>query len=263
MHVSLRVCDRLIKSLRRSVLVKKNFFFICQECDTGRAWKREKGRGGGRLLGEKNGIKKDRVNFKTRKNNYCTSGLHLVNMLGHLDSFGPWVRSTSLSLHGLQFKHVLPWTRTRIHLSSSPHVLGQTRKWIAWFIYFLHLFISVLYQVLSQAQIYDFPPCDKSRRIVVGFPALPSTGKQVKNKTKLNKTRNQRQRAFYVLTTTAWESVGVDCSDHCLWIWSWPHSTQTHCCGWLSLPCHSAPSACLLGNEVWLDPSHCARSNYV
>lgn len=101
MHVFQRVSDRIIKSLRHSVLVKTLYF------DLPREWQRErertrKGKKGKRVRDcQENWNKKKRLkNLWTGKNNYCTSGLHLVNMLWHLVSFGLWVQRTSLSLHG-------------------------------------------------------------------------------------------------------------------------------------------------------------------
>lgn len=107
----------------------KKLIFICQDSDTERTRRRKKGKRVGDRQEKWN--KKKRMNFWTRKNNYCTSGLHLVNMHWHLDSFGPWVRNTSLPLHGCYFKHVLLWMYirgARVHLSSSPHSLWQKRK---------------------------------------------------------------------------------------------------------------------------------------
>lgn len=109
-----------------------------------------------------------------------------MNMLWHLDSFGPWVRSTSPSLHGCNFKHVPLWMYTRgagVHLSSSPHSLWQTKE------------LDPMIHSVSASLIFCSPSsslprsdgscfsfCDKSSAIVVGFSVLSRTGKQGDNK---------------------------------------------------------------------------------
>lgn len=166
--------DTLIHSFQRGR--KKHIFHVPEGV---KDMKEENGKRVGD--GQEKWNKKKQLCFWTRKNNYCTSGLHLVNTLWHLDSFGPLVRSTTLSLHGsLQTCPPLECGEKR---SKSSPFFSSPKNWSLWFIHFQHRLFSVLRWVCSHAQTGPgFHFVLNQVQPVAGFSALFSTGKQGDNK---------------------------------------------------------------------------------
>lgn len=142
-----------------------------------------------------------------------------------------------------------PFIDVTLNVSFNERTGAQTKHWILWFIHFFasDIFCS-LSSLLPRTNGSGFSFCDKSSTIVCtwfGFLCTFQyweTGWEQKNK-------KPKEESFLSLNYHCMILNYVELSDHCIWMWIWPHSIQTHSRGWVSLPCHSLPSANLLGNE--------------
>lgn len=184
--------------------------------------------------------KKKRLNFEQGKTTTVQVDSTFANMLWHLDSFGPWVRSTSLSLQKYRsrtksppfFLSILPLTNKKT---------GSHGSFILNISYFL-------FSIKSS-------PTLKCIRFLI----LWTLGNWVI-------TKKQETSSF------------LSPNYHCMivnWVWLFWLTTVSECGsdhtpfrhavmgGYHYHVTYSYPSVSLLGNKVWLDWGYFAWSNYL
>lgn len=193
MHIFQRVYDRIITLSRHSVLVKKAYFSFAKRVTHRDRERTRKGKKGKRVGDRQEKWNKKRLNFWTRKNNYCTSGLHLVNILtsGFIWPLGP------------EHFPVSPWILLQTCPSLNVEKRGESPPFFLSKLPLTNKKLDPMIHSFSASVIFCSPSsslprsngscfsfCDKSSAIVVGFSALSSTGKKGDN------TKNKKPAAF-------------------------------------------------------------------